>query len=186
MASDEIGKNTGGKDASDEDGADGEEVLVGDGTAAAPRPRRKKLVVIGAAAALVLVGGGTGAALLMGGGDKAETEVASHEGGDDDVLNQPVDVPPLLVNLRSPDNAPHFLKVHVMLVPGPRSSSEALKNEVPVLLDAYQPFLRELRPEDLAGSAAVFRIKEQLLVRARETLGDGHVKDVLVQDLIQQ
>lgn len=179
VASDDIGK-----DPSD-DGADGEEVLVGD-AAASPRPRRKKLIIAGVAAALVLAGGGTAAALLMGGGDKAETEVAAHAGGEDDVLNQPVDVPPLLVNLRSPDNAPHFLKVHVMLVPGPKSSAEQLKNEVPVLLDAYQPFLRELRPEDLAGSAAVFRIKEQLLVRARETLGDGHVKDVLVQDLIQQ
>ena len=181
MASDDIGKA-----ADDDADVDSEDVLVGDGTAPAARPRRKKLLIIGAAAALVLVGGGTGAALLMSGGNKAETEVAAHEGSDDDVLNQPVDVPPLLVNLRSPDNAPHFLKVHVMLVPGPRSSAEALKNKVPVLLDAYQPFLRELRPEDLAGSAAVFRIKEQLLVRARETLGDGQVKDVLVQDLIQQ
>jgi len=180
VASDDIDKA-----ADDEPALDGEEVLVGDGAAAAARPRRKKLMIVGAAAALVLLGGGTGAALLMGGGE-AETEVAAHECGEDDVLNQPVDVPPLLVNLRSPDNAPHFLKVHVMLVPGPRSSAEALKNKVPVLLDAYQPFLRELRPEDLAGSAAVFRIKEQLLVRARETLGDGQVKDVLVQDLIQQ
>ncbi|WP_375419896.1 flagellar basal body-associated FliL family protein [uncultured Sphingomonas sp.] len=180
MASDDIDKA-----ADDEPVADGEEVLVGDGAAAAARPRRKKLMIVGAAAALVLFGG-TGAALLMSGSGEAETEVAAHEGGEDDVLNQPVDVPPLLVNLRSPDNAPHFLKVHVMLVPGPRSSAEALKNKVPVLLDAYQPFLRELRPEDLAGSAAVFRIKEQLLVRARETLGDGQVKDVLVQDLIQQ
>ena len=180
MASDDIDKT-----ADDEATVDGEEVLVGDGAAAAARPRRKKLIIICAAVALVLVGGGTGAALLMGGGE-AETEVAAHEGGEDDVLNQPVDVPPLLVNLRSPDNAPHFLKVRFMLVPGPKSDLVRLKNDLPVLLDSYQPFLRELRPEDLAGSAAVFRIKEQLLVRARETLGDGHVKDVLIQDLVQQ
>ena len=178
MASDDSDKA-----ADADDRVDGEEVLVGEGAAGA-RPRRKK-PLIAAAAALVLIGGGAGAVLLLG-GDKAESEVAAHESGNDDVMNQPVDVPPLLVNLRSPDNAPHFLKVHVMLVPGPKSSADQLKNEVPVLLDVYQPFLRELRPEDLAGSAAVFRIKEQLLVRARETLGDGHVKDVLVQDLIQQ
>lgn len=184
MASDDIDKAA-DADERAEDATDDAEVLVGKGAAGA-RPRRKKLLIIGGAAALLLIGGGTGAMMLMGGGDKAETEVAAAKGADDDAINQPVDVPPLLVNLRSPDNAPHFLKVHVMLVPGPKSSAEALKNEVPVLLDAYQPFLRELRPEDLGGSAAVFRIKEQLLVLARETLGDGHVKDVLVQDLIQQ
>ena len=73
-----------------------------------------------------------------------------------------------------------------MLVPGAKSSVEKLKDSLPVLLDAYQPFLRELRPEDLSGSAAVFRIKEELLIRSRDTLGDGQVKEILVQDLIQQ
>ena len=52
--------------------------------------------------------------------------------------------------------------------------------------DAIQPFLRELRPEDLAGSAAVFRIKEQILLRAADALGPDQIKDVLIEDLIQQ
>jgi flagellar FliL protein len=167
--------------------------------------KKKKLIVIGAAAAAVLLGGGGGAYMMFGGapakaeaghGDKAEgadDEAADegegeggeggHGGGEKEA---PLDVPPLLVNLRTADGAPHFLKVHVMLVPGAKSSMEKLKESLPVLLDAYQPFLRELRPEDLSGSAAVFRIKEELLIRSRDTLGDGQVKEILVQDLIQQ
>lgn len=54
------------------------------------------------------------------------------------------------------------------------------------MLDSFQPFLRELRPEDLSGSAAVFRIKEEMMVRATATLGAGQVKDILIQDLVQQ
>jgi flagellar FliL protein len=57
---------------------------------------------------------------------------------------------------------------------------------LPLILDAYQPFLRELRPEDLAGSAAVFRVKEELLIRANQVAGDGTVKDILIEDLVQQ
>lgn len=148
-----------------------------------PRKRRRWLIA-GVVAAVLLAGGGGGAAFWWSGKDKPAVETETEPV--DAATHQPVDVPPLLVNLRSPDDAPHFLKVHVMLVPGPKSDADKLKAEVPLLLDAYQPFLRELRPEDLAGSAAVYRIKEQLLIRARETLGDGHVKDVLVQDLIQQ
>jgi flagellar FliL protein len=53
-----------------------------------------------------------------------------------------------------------------------------------------QPFLRELRPDDLAGSAAVFRIKEEMLSRTTQALGQalgaGAVRDVLIQDLVQQ
>ena len=108
------------------------------------------------------------------------------EGGHGAKKNEPVDVPPMLVNLHTADGTPHFLKLHIMLVPGPKGGSEALKGELPKLLDAYQPFLRELRPEDLSGSAAVYRIKEDLMLRAGATLGHDKVKDVLVQDLIQQ
>lgn len=155
----------------------------------APKPKsRKKLLIIAGAAVLVLGGGGTAAAMLLGGGSAAHApEAASKadakgEGGKDAF----VDVPPMVVNLRSPDGAAHFLKVHVMLVPGPNGNAETLKGQLPPLLDAFQPFLRELRPEDLAGSAAVFRVKEALLVRAHDTLGDGVVGDILIQDLVQQ
>jgi len=91
-----------------------------------------------------------------------------------------------VVNLRSADGGSHFIKLHFMLVPGDHATPDGIKDKLPLLLDAYQPFLRELRPEDLAGSAAVFRIKEEMLVRATTTLGAGQVKDVLIQDLIQQ
>ena len=47
-------------------------------------------------------------------------------------------------------------------------------------------FLRELRPEDLNGSAAVFRVKEEMMARMTATLGANMVRDVLIQDLVQQ
>lgn len=168
---------------------------------AAKGNKKKKMIVIGAAAAVALLGGGGGAYMMFGGapakaeagaehGDKADAETEAdaggEEGGHGEKKNEPLDVPPLLVNLRTADGAPHFLKVHVMLVPGPKSSSEELKGSLPALLDAYQPFLRELRPEDLSGSAAVYRIKEELLIRSRDTIGSGKVQEILVQDLIQQ
>lgn len=173
-----------------------------EGAPPAAKNKKKKLIIIGAAAAVALLGGGGGAYMMFGGapakaeagaehGEKPEAEAEEGgeeggEGGHGEKKNEPLDVPPLLVNLRTADGAAHFLKVHVMLVPGPKAAGEELKNSLPELLDAYQPFLRELRPEDLSGSAAVFRIKEELLVRSRDTIGAGKVKEILVQDLIQQ
>ena len=43
-----------------------------------------------------------------------------------------------------------------------------------------------MRPEDLSGSAAVFRIKEEMLVRTTAAVGTGMVKDILIQDIVQQ
>lgn len=167
-----------------------------DGNAAPAKPKgKKKLMIIAGAAVLVLGGGGGGAWFMLRPAPAAEAkgeaehaeEPAKEEGGEGGEKGEAfLDVPPLVVNLRSADGAPRFLKVHLMLVPGPKGSSEKLKEKLPVLLDAYQPFLRELRPEDLNGSAAVYRVKEEMLIRATGALGPDMVEDVLIQDLIQQ
>lgn len=162
----------------------------GAAAAAAPRDKKTRLLIGSAGAVLLLLGGGGGAYMMFGGKPAAAAEdhgAKGHGGGGaGSESNQPLDVPPILVNLRSPDGGAHFLKVHVMLVPGARSTVEDLKAKLPILMDAYQPFLRELRPEDLSGSAAVYRIKEELVLRSASAIGVDRVKDVLVQDLIQQ
>lgn len=163
---------------------------------------KKKLIIIGAAAGVLLLGGGGGAAMMLSGGSaKAETAAEGHgeEAGHDaeaegesgghgggDAKEAYVDVPAMVVNLRSPDGASRYLKIHFMIVPGPKGTVDGVRQKLPLILDAYQPFLRELRPEDLAGSAAVFRIKEEMLIRATEVAGAGTVKDILIQDLVQQ
>jgi flagellar FliL protein len=160
----------------------------------AKKKGKRKLIIIGAAAAVALAGGGSAYAIMGGKSDghaaeaeAAEPSDAGGEGGHGEAdVDKFVDVPAMVVNLRNADGGSHFIKLHFMLVPGAKVTPDALKGKLPLLLDSYQPFLRELRPEDLAGSAAVFRIKEELLVRADDTLGAGQVKDVLIQDLVQQ
>ncbi|NIJ20834.1 flagellar FliL protein [Sphingomonas naasensis] len=163
---------------------------------------KKKLLIIGAAAGVLLLGGGGGAAMMLSGGSakaetaaeghgeeakpEAEAESGGHGGGEGAGKEAYVDVPAMIVNLRSPDGASRYLKIHFMIVPGPKGTADSVREKLPLILDAYQPFLRELRPEDLAGSAAVFRIKEEMLVRASDVAGAGTVKDILIQDLVQQ
>ena len=139
--------------------------------------KRKKLMLIAAAIVLLLLGIGGGAWWFLTPTVEAKPPPASAE--------ELVDVPPMTVNLRSADGANHVLKVRVMLVPG-TADKETIKARLPLVLDGLQPFLRELRPEDVAGAAATFRIKEEMLVRANAAIGEGAVRDVLIQDLLQQ
>ena len=97
-----------------------------------------------------------------------------------------VDVPPMIVNLRTTNGEPRYLKIRFMIEAKSAEKAEKLKAKLPLIIDAYQPFLREMRPEDISGSAAVFRIKEEMLIRATQAAGKGMVKDVLIQDLVQQ
>ncbi|MET1754378.1 flagellar basal body-associated FliL family protein [Novosphingobium sp. RD2P27] len=149
-----------------------------------PANSKKKLIIIGAAAAVLLLGGGgVGYAMMSGGKSEKAAESHGAEGAGVDTF---IDIPPMTVNLRSADGTPHFLRVHLMLVPTSADRQDEITKKLPLIIDAYQPFLRELRPEDLAGSAATFRLKEEMLIRANQQLGDGVVADVLIQDLVQQ
>jgi flagellar FliL protein len=149
----------------------------------APAKKRfgKKAIIIAVAVfVLVLGGGGTAWFLLRA---PAHEPVDASEGEAETVY---VEVPALVVNLRSADGAARLIKLRVLLVPATPADGAVITARLPLVIDSFQPFLRELRPEDLAGSAAVFRIKEELLLRANDAAGKGKVKNVLIQDLIEQ
>jgi flagellar protein FliL len=150
------------------------------------KPKISRKALIGAAAALLLlVGGGAAAFVMLQDSDGEHANAGPSASGDADSSSY-IEVPQVIVNLRSGDGQARFLKLRFILVAASSGQVESIKERLPVLLDALQPFLRELRPEDLNGSAAVFRIKEEMLVRASQSLGTGVVRDVLIQDLVQQ
>lgn len=147
---------------------------------------RRTIIIAGITLALLLAGGGTAWYLLRAPAQEAEVGDAGHDGGPAEAEASYIEVPALVVNLRSSDSAARLIKLRVMLVPRAPTDVDFITVRLPLIVDSFQPFLRELRPEDLAGSAAVFRIKEELLVRANGAVGNGKVKNVLIQDLIQQ
>ena len=53
---------------------------------------------------------------------------------------------------------------------------------MPRIVDKFQIYLRELRLEDLRGSAGIYRLREELLLRVGR--GAGHVKDVLFREML--
>jgi len=159
--------------------------------AAAKKPRfSKRTMMIGGGAIVLVLVLVIAAFFFMkpsaeadGAAAEAHGEKTSEEKGEEETY---VDAPAMVINLRSPDGAARFLKIRFTLVPASAAKGDEVKKKLPLIIDAFQPFLRELRPEDLAGSAAVFRIKEELLVRATGAMGPDVVKDILIQDLIQQ
>lgn len=168
---------------------------------ASPNPTGAKA---GKGRLIAIVAGAVVLSLLAGGGgvywftrdksahgaakaEEASAPEAEGEGGDAeaDPSKSYIDVPPMMVNLRGGGAEARFVKLHFIVVAA-NGKTDEVKARLPVILDALQPFLRELRPDDLNGSAAVFRIKEEMMRRCDEALGPGKVRDVLIQDLIQQ
>ncbi len=63
---------------------------------------------------------------------------------------------------------------------------EKLESILPRIVDNFQVYLRELRVEDLNGSAGLQRLREDLLLRVTNAAAPAVVKDVLFRELLIQ
>src|SRR3546814_20081049 len=76
----------------------------------------------------------------------------------------------MLVNLNTGGSKKNYLKIAISLELTSESDSVALENLLPRVVDNFQVYLRELRVEDLRGSAGVQRLREELLLRVKKAV----------------
>ncbi len=199
---DEEAKKPGDEGETEAEGEGGEEGLN------PPKKKlgKKKLILIGVAVVVLLIGAGAGlyfSGVLGGGkpagtaGSPAETapseanaggEPAAEGGGHGGAAGAPVffSLGDILVNLTGDGKRPNFLKIKVSLELSSEKDKAALDVLKPRIIDNFQVYLRELRVEDLRGSAGLYRLREELLLRVTEAVKPIRVKDVLFQEMLVQ
>lgn len=96
------------------------------------------------------------------------------------------DVPDLIVNIQSADGSPVYLKLSLSLELYTAEEKAGIQALVPRIIDQFQGYLRELRADDLKGSAGIMRVKEELLRRTNVAAAPYRVRDVLLKEMIIQ
>src|SRR5690606_40473999 len=101
----------------------------------------------------------------------------------------PVDVvfytlPDITVNIQGAQGRPTYLKLKLTLEMKDAALAEHLQAELPRMQDMFQGFLRELRPEDLAGSAGSFQLRAEILRRVNLIAAPGKVDAVLIEEML--
>jgi flagellar FliL protein len=61
-----------------------------------------------------------------------------------------------------------------------------VKPLMPRVMDAFQTFLREVRPNDLEGSAGLYRMREELTKRVNLAVAPSKVNAVLFKEIVVQ
>jgi flagellar FliL protein len=154
-----------------------------DAAEAKPRPNRRKLIILAAAAAVLLLMGGGAAAFFFGlfdGEHAAATPQAA-------TAAQPPTffaLPDLVVTLNAGDRRTRYLKTRVSLELASAKDVSQMELLVPRIVDYCQTFLRELRPEELRGSAAIVRMRDELLKRVNAAVAPIVVHEILFTDLM--
>ena len=92
----------------------------------------------------------------------------------------------MLVNLNTSGRRVGYLKISVSLEVGSEEDFPKLDAVLPRIVDDFQVYLRELRVEDLNGSAGLQRLREELFMRVSNAAAPTVVRDVLFRELLIQ
>lgn len=155
--------------------------------AEAPKSGKKKLVMIGGAVALVAVLGGGGWFFFMK-KKPSEDVTAEQAAAAAKKLITFVEMKDMMIGITAgpqQDRQP-LLKIKVALEIADPKTADQVKPLLPRVEDAFQVFMRELRPSDLDGSAGMYRLKEELLRRVNVTVYPAKVDAVLFKELLLQ
>ncbi len=97
-----------------------------------------------------------------------------------------VDLPEMVANLNSNPHRTNYVKLQARLEVANQEDVERVKAAMPRLLDLFQTYLREMRPEELRGSGGTYRLREELIGRANVAVAPAHVVDVLFTQMLIQ
>jgi flagellar FliL protein len=161
-----------------------------DATAATVEPVRKrgrrKLLLLGVPLLLLLAGAGLSfAGFLPNPLSKAKPAdpAAEAERAEAPVY---VDVPELVANLNTGTRKAGYVKMTIRIEVLGSSDADKVRAQMPRVLDVIQTYLREMRPDELRGSAGVYRLREELLVRTNAAVAPAKVHDVLFTQMLIQ
>jgi len=145
---------------------------------------KKLILFVVAPLAVLLLAGGVTAVMLLG-GKKEEVHVEEeHEPAPKAVVYY--NLPEILVNLNASGRRSSFLKMTVSLELDDAKDIPRVQAVMPRIIDNMQAYLRELRADDLRGSAGLFRLREELLARVNAAANPAKVTDVLFQEVLVQ
>jgi flagellar FliL protein len=168
------------------------------GEGAPPKKGKRKLLIL-AAVPLLLAAIGAGLwfggilpPLLGMGEKKAEaTEGAEGKPGGAAKAEAPpppvfMEMPEIVANLNAGPRRQSFIRMKPKLELARAEDEVAVRAAMPRLLDLFQTYLREMRPEELRGSAGTYRLREELVARANIAVAPARVVDVLFPEIIVQ
>jgi flagellar FliL protein len=96
------------------------------------------------------------------------------------------DLPEIFINLNNPTSQVNFLKISLSLEVNEEEKIKKIEEMKPRIIDQLQIYLRQLKADDLKGSAGLQRLREELLLRINSVLEPAKINDVLFKEMLLQ
>jgi flagellar protein FliL len=111
-----------------------------------------------------------------------EVAPASVASGDEVVY----ELPEILIALGLDGDKPNYLKLRVSLEFPNKEGVRRVERVLPRLMDEFNLFLSQLRPEDLRGASGLHRVREELADRASALVQPSQVSAILFREIMIQ
>jgi flagellar FliL protein len=179
----------------DDDLDEAEDVDGEDGEGGSRKGGKKTLFIIIGAVLVLVIGGLAGAwftglldpVVAMFTGEHAEE--TAMEGEDGHSINGNVvyfELPEIIVNLNTGGRQKTYLKIQVSLELQKAEDIPRVEGVMDRIMDTFNVYLRELRIDDLKGSAGIYRVHEELLMRVSAVVAPVQVNDLLIKEMLVQ
>jgi flagellar FliL protein len=97
-----------------------------------------------------------------------------------------ISLPPMIANMNTNPARPRYIKLKATVEVSAGKDAAAVARLMPRIVDIFQTYLREIRPDDLRGAAGTYRLREALIDRADVALAPARVRDILFVQMIVQ
>ena len=149
----------------------------------------KKLVLFIVLPLLLLGGGGAAAWMLLFSAEPkkegAEVEL-EEEVEEEGHIPAFVELPKMQANLIMTGKKQPFMVATMVLEVGSPEDQKIVEEVRPRIENEIVTYLRSLRPEDVQGAAGLQRLREELLLRVKESAKPAKVKDILFKEMLVQ
>jgi flagellar FliL protein len=152
------------------------------GKAATGKRGRTRLIIIGAAALLAVAVVGGVLFFVVGVGRSAPAANTVVAAPTSFIFN----LPEMTVNLNTGGQGQEFMKLSIAFEVADQSMMNEIQPHMAKVIDAFQVYLRELRPSDLQGSAGIYRMKEELLRRVNVAIAPAAIDSILFKEILVQ
>ena len=183
--------------------ADDNEDFEDDGEGAETKKKSPlKLILFIGLPVVILILAGVGGFLLFAGGGGEEEEHAVAEHGSEDGHDAPAqehaasesyffplaesDTESTIIrtSIRSSNGRPVMLQMQITLEASDPEVRPIVQSHIDTIMDQFLMFLRELREDDLYGSAGMHRVRLEMLRRVNLAIEPAQVDAVLIQEFL--
>jgi flagellar protein FliL len=148
--------------------------------------KKKLILLVAPIVALIGIGGGLWFTGILPGLLGMQHDTKQHEEAAKPPTPIYVDLPEFVANLNSNPQRPSYVKLSARLEVLKQEDAERVKASLPRLQDLFLTYMREMRPQELRGSAGTYRLREELIARANLAAAPARVTDVLFTQMLVQ